>query len=120
MLAKYFAVVLCGYVLDFSIYALLIYFDWPIYKANFFGFIVGVFINVILIRIFVFPDSRFSIGIDLGLSVLALGLMFIVGMLILWILVDVFGFHPYGSKLFANGLTFMLNYIFRLVFFSLK
>ncbi len=120
MLLKYFIVVLCGYAIDFSIYALLIYFEWPIYKANFFGFIVGVFINVILIRFFVFPDNRFSIGIDLGLSVLTLGFMFIVGMLILWIMVDVFSFHPYGSKLFANGLTFMLNYIIRSVFFSKK
>ena len=114
---KYFAAVLCGYSIDFSIYALLVSFGWSIYIGNFSGFCVGVVVNVILIRTYVFPDSRFKLSLDFGFSALALGIMFAAGMGALWIMVDLLHFNPYWSKLVTNGLTFVLNYAIRSIFF---
>lgn len=117
---KYFAAVFCGYAIDFSIYALLTYFYWSVYLANFVGFCAGFFVNIILIRTYVFPNSRFQLGIDFCLSALALGIMFVAGMGALWVLVDLLQLNPYWSKLGTNALTFVLNYAIRSVFFRKK
>ncbi len=114
---KYFVAVLCGYAIDFSIFASLIYFDYPVYLANFAGFCVGLSVNVALIRTYVYPDNRFQFGIDFFLSALALGIMFFIGMGALWILVDLLQLNAYLSKLVTNALTFVLNYAIRTVFF---
>lgn len=77
-------------------------------------------VNVILIRVYVFPDNRFGLGADLGLSALALGLMFAAGMGVLWIMVDLLHTNPYWAKLVTNGLTFVFNYVIRSMFFRKK
>lgn len=89
-----------------------------VYWANAAGFLVGSILNVILIRAFVFPDSRFRLRRDVFLTIGANGTMLGIGMGFLWILVDALHINPYWAKLFTNGLTFVLNYVTRAKFFK--
>ena len=117
---RYFWAVVCGYCMDFAIYAAVVEVGISVYWANTTGFCVGSFVNVLLIRTFVFTDSRFRLGTDLQLSLASNGLMFGVGMSMLWGLVELAAMNPYGSKLLANGTTFFVNYMIRKVFFRMK
>lgn len=114
---RYLVVATCGFWIDFSLYATLVATGVSIYLANASGFCVGAVVNVLLIRRFVFPDSRFKLSTDLPLTFAANGAMLGVGMGLLWLLVDVLSINPYGAKLVANATTFMLNYMTRAVFF---
>lgn len=87
------------------------------YSANAVGFCVGAVVNVVLIRTFVFPDSRFRLGVDVLLTTVANGAMLGVGMGILWMLMELALVGPHWAKLVANGMTFVLNYLTRAVFF---
>lgn len=117
---RYLLVVTGGFGVDFIVYATLVSWGESVYVANLAGFCIGAVFNVLLIRRFVFPDCRFRIGADLLLTVLANGTMLAVGMVVLWVLVDGLSINPYLAKLFANGLTFTLNYATRATFFSVK
>ena len=99
---------------------MLVVMGFSVYWANSAGFCVGSIINVILIRAFVFPDSRFRLVKDVLLTVAANGVMFGLGVGVLWILVDALHTNPYLAKLFTNGVTFFLNYATRAVFFRRK
>jgi len=88
--------------------------------ANAAGFCVGAIVNVLLIRKYVFPNSRFKLSADLPLTFAANGAMLGVGMGMLWVLVDFASLNPYWAKLLANGMTFVLNYVTRTVFFRKK
>lgn len=114
---RYLTVATCGFCIDFIIYAVLVAFGISIYLANGAGFCVGTVVNVLLIRKFVFPDSRFKLSTDLPLTFVANGAMLGAGMGILWVLVDVLSVNPYWAKLLANGTTFILNYVTRSVLF---
>lgn len=116
-LLRYFSVATCGFCVDFGVYAALIYLGASVYLSNLVGFVFGAAVNVILIRAFVFPDSRFRLADDLSLTILANGAMLTVGTGILWILVELFRITPYWAKLMANGITFFLNYLTRAAFF---
>ena len=117
---RYLVVAACGFTVDFIIYATLVAMDQSVYWANAAGFCVGAVVNVILIRAFVFPDSKFRLGQDVLLTVAANGAMLGVGMGILWVLVDSLHFNPYWAKLCTNGVTLVLNYITRAVYFRKK
>ena len=117
---RYFVVAACGFCVDFAIYATLVAIGISVYWANAAGFCVGAIANVILIRAFVFMDSRFRLGQDVLLTVAANGAMLGLGMGVLWILVDALHVNPYWAKLFTNGATFVLNYVTRVVFFRKK
>jgi len=117
---RYFFAVVCGYCIDFSIYAALVMFDASIYWANAAGFCVGAIVNLLLIRRFVFTNSRFKLSADLPLTFAVNGALLGVGMGLLWVLVNSFSINPYGAKLLTNGITFMLNYVIRAVFFRKK
>lgn len=117
---RYFLVVTVGFGVDFALYATLVAWGESVYAANLAGFCVGATFNVLLIRRFVFPESRFKFGADLVLTILANGTMLGVGMGILWVLVEGLAMNPYLAKLVANGLTFILNYATRATFFSVK
>lgn len=117
---RYFLVVTGGFGVDFALYATLVAWGESIYLANLAGFCVGAAFNVLLIRRFVFPDSRFEFGTDLLLTILANGTMLGVGMGLLWVLVEGLAINPYLAKLFANGLTFALNYVTRATFFRVR
>jgi putative flippase GtrA len=105
---------------DFSIYAALVLMGISVYWANLAGFCVGVPLNVVLIRAFVFPDSRFELSEDVLLSIAANGAMLALGTGLLWVLVDWALLNPYVAKLLTNFTTFMLNYMTRAVFFRAK
>jgi putative flippase GtrA len=117
---RYFVVVVCGFSVDFLIYATLVAMGVSVYWANAAGFCVGAIFNVVLIRTFVFPESKFNLGRDLLLTVAVNGAMLGLGMSLLWILIDVIHINPYWAKLLTNGVTFVLNYITRAVFFRKK
>lgn len=117
---RYFLVVLCGYCVDFAIYAALVNIGVTIYWSNAVGFCIGSIVNTILIREFVFRDSRFSLATDLQLSFASNIVMFTLGMAVLWILVGIGAMNPYAAKLLTNGTTFAANYIIRAVFFRKK
>ena len=117
---RYFLAVVGGYCIDFAIYAALVKFGVSVYWANTAGFCVGSVVNVILIREFVFTDSRFRLGTDLRLSFASNALIFMLGMEILWGLVELAAMNPYGAKLLTNGTTFVANYVIRAFFFRKK
>jgi len=114
---RYFLAVVCGYCIDLAIYVGLIQFGVSVYFANAVGFCVGVVVNVLLIRKFVFLDSRFKLRTDLPLSFASYALIFILGMGILWVLVEMVKLNPYAAKLLANGITFTVNFTIRAGFF---
>ncbi len=117
---RYFLVVLCGYSVDFLIYSFLVANGLAIYGANVAGFLVGSVVNVLLIRRFVFPESRFSLAVDLRLSFMSNVAMFGLGMLLLWALVVLVNMNPYVAKVIANGVTFLFNYLIRKFLFRRK
>lgn len=117
---RYFLVVVCGYCIDFAIYAALVSAGVSVYWANAAGFCVGSVVNTILIREFVFQDSRFPLTTDLQLSFTSNAVMFALGMAMLWGLVELSKMNPYGAKLVTNGTTFIANYVIRTVFFRKK
>jgi putative flippase GtrA len=117
---RYFLAIVCGYCIDFVIYAAVIALGVSIYWANFAGFCVGSVVNVILIRKFVFTDSRFRLWSDIQLSFVSNSVMFGLGMIMLWGLVELLAMNPYSAKLAANGTTFVLNYLIRIIFFRSK
>lgn len=117
---RYFLAVVCGYLIDFAIYSAFVLFGVSVYWANTAGFCVGATVNVILIRQFVFPDSRFRLSTDLQLSFVSNGLMFGFGMGILWVFVELGSINPFIAKLLTNGTTFLVNYMIRSAFFRRK
>jgi putative flippase GtrA len=117
---KYFAVTLCGFFIDFSIYVSTISVTSSPYFANALGFLVGAAINVVLIRTLVFRDSKFPLGTDIIITILVNGMMLVVGMFMLWLQIDIMGASIYTAKLISNGLTFLLNYLTRFIFFRKK
>jgi len=117
-LGKYFLVAGTGFCVDFAIYSGLVYFGISVYLANLCGFAVGAAVNVALIRRFVFPAARFRFRADLLLTMVVNGVMLVFGMLLLWLFVEVLQINPYAAKLMANGLTFCLNYVTRIKYFS--
>lgn len=91
-----------------------------IYIANAAAFCVGTVVNVVLIRKFVFKNNRFQLGVDLPLTFLVNGMMLGIGMVLLWLLVELALLNPYLAKLLTNGTTFVINYIIRAIFFRKK
>ena len=114
---RYFLAVVTGYGIDYAVFAAFVTFGASIYLANAAGFCVGFLVNVILIRKFVFRDSRFRLGTDLQLSFLSNSFMFGFGMGVLWVSVELANMNPYAAKLLANGLTFIANYLIRTALF---
>ena len=107
---RYFIVAVAGFAIDFAIYASIVTSGQSIYLAHVTGFIVGGAVNVVLIRRFVFRDSRFTLLNDIFLTLVANGTMLFLGLAMLWFMVDHLFINPYWAKLIANGITFLLNY----------
>lgn len=114
---RYFLFVSIGFMVDFLIYAVIVGSGQSVYLANFFGFCVGASVNVILIRRFVFRDSRYSLPVDIQLTIASNGIMLFFGMLLLLVLVEYLEVDSYWAKLAANTVTFVLNYATRVFFF---
>ena len=104
-LLKYFSAVVCGYLVDRNIH----FADREqlvIYLANCLSFVVRSICNVMLIRLYVFSDSRFELLHDLGYSLISNTLILFVGLAMLWLLVEQFNWTAIVAKVTANGLTF--------------
>ena len=114
---RYFFAILCGYIIDFIIYSFLIKVGSSLFLANTAAFVVGIVINIILIRRYVFIDSKYNLLTDIQLSFLSNGLMFGFGMTVLWGLVEFINMNPYLAKFITNAFTFSVNYIIRKLFF---
>jgi putative flippase GtrA len=114
---RYAVVVLFGFTTDFGVYASLVWGGASIYVANVAGFCLGAVVNVLLIRRYVFPSSRFRVLHDIALTLASNGLMLLLGLMILWTLVEILGVGVYWAKVVTNGLTFALNYTTRVAFF---
>ena len=91
-----------------------------IYLANLGGFCVGATINVLLIRRYVFQQTRFKLGVDLAMTWVSNGAVLGIGTFALWFLVDVVGINTYWAKFISNVLTFVVNYIIRITIFRLE
>lgn len=117
---RYFVIILCGYCVDFSIYVVLVSVGVSVYWANAIGFCIGSAVNTILIRNFVFQESKFSLQADLQLSLVSNSMIFILGMMMLWVLIELSEMNSYGAKLLTNGVTFIANYLIRAFFFRKK
>ena len=115
---RYLAVVILGYAIDFFIYSLFASSGHSIYLGHTLGFIVGGSINVILIRRFVFTTSRFTLVKDIFLSLGANGGMLVLGLGLLWLMTQRLSINLYYAKLATNGITFVINYLTRALFFS--
>ncbi|WP_243543945.1 GtrA family protein [Pseudodesulfovibrio tunisiensis] len=117
---RYTIVVIIGFCVDFSIYSGLVWGGLSIYVANVIGFTAGAMINVWLIRRFVFPDVRFKLMQDIGLTLISNGFMLLVGLLLLYLFAELMGIDAYLAKILANGTTFVLNYLTRATLFRSK
>ena len=117
---RYLIVAAIGFTIDFVLYVALIAVDISIYWASAAGFCLGVIVNVLLIRKFVFPNSRFKLITDLPLTLAVNGAILGVGLFLLWLFTSVLSINPYGAKLLSNGITFVINYVIRTVFFRSK
>jgi putative flippase GtrA len=104
--------------MDFAIYAAFVGQGGSVYWGNIVAFCAGTVFNVMMIRAFVFPDSRFRLTTDLQLTLLMNGLVFWLGMAILWILIELVTMSHLTAKLLANGLTLIANYVTRTMFFG--
>jgi putative flippase GtrA len=113
-------VVFCGFCVDFLIYSILVFHGISIYVSNLAAFFVGTILNVILIRKLVFRDNRFKFLTDIQLTFAANGATLGLGVGILWGLVELCSFNPYLAKLLTNGITIIINYLIRILFFRKK
>ncbi len=110
--------VLAGYSVDFSCYAVAVEAGVNVYTANVFAFCIGAVVNVLLLRKFVFTSPRFSFGKDVLYTWMSNGMMFVVGMAMFWILIELLYLNHYWAKLLSSGFTFVLNYLVRLRYFT--
>lgn len=113
----YFCVVLVGFLIDLGVFALLVHWQVGVILANTVAFLIGASCNALLVRAFVFDQNRFSLGVDLGMTLLVNIAVFMAGTLLLAWLVDGPGVHPYAAKLIANALTLIANFSIRATFF---
>lgn len=112
----YLLVVVVGYLVDYGVYALLVRAGANIYVANTLSFCAGATTNVWLLRRLWTP--RFPFLRDLWLTFLANGAMFLAGMGLFYGLVEFAGINHYLAKLLSAIVTFVLNYVTRLLFFT--
>ncbi len=107
---KYFLVALCGYAVNFLIYIAMVSANGSVYLANATGFCVGAVLNVLLIRAYVFAGSKFRVGVDIFLTILANGAMLGVGMLVLLVQIGILGVNLSWAKLVTGSLTFFQTF----------
>ena len=77
-------------------------------------------VNTLLIRSYVFLDSKYSMLKDMQLSFLSNGLVYVVGTVFILAIIENFEANPYVAKLTANCLTFLSNCAIRNIFFRKK
>ena len=115
---KYLLVVIVGFSVDFSVYALLVSGGLSPYIANILAFLVGGSVNLWAIRKWVFTEPRLSFFPDLGRTFVSNGGIVLGGNLLIWLFVEMFGMNVYLAKFVSNSITFVINYWARKFVFS--
>lgn len=116
--SKYFLSASFGFILDFLLYSILVIISFNVFLANTLSFITGMTVNLFLIRKYVFKSPKFSIKKDYFFTLILNGILFLVGMVSLWIMIYLLEFNVFISKILSNALTFFLNLFSRIKFFN--
>lgn len=116
----YLTVVIIGFLIDLAIFFILVTLEFGLVTSNMFAFLIGSTFNVFLIRTFVFKAYSFSLLLDILLSVFANGMVAYLTSLFLLFLVSYTGVSVLAAKFICSGLSFLINYLLRIFFFSSK
>ena len=113
----YFCVVLAGFLIDLLVFTTLVHLEMGIVAANATAFLTGSACNALLVRVFVFEENRFSLGIDVIMTFLTNVLVFMAGTALLAWLVKGQGLQLLTGKLISNAMTLIVNFAIRATFF---
>ena len=116
--AFYLLIVSIGFFLDLCVFFSLTYISINIYLSNIIAFIIGSFINLLLIRKFLFINFRFNLLEDWLLTLPLNGLVIIIGTLLIYILHEILAISVVLSKLSSTLVTLIVNYALRVKFFN--
>lgn len=108
----YFFIALIGYGIDVTVYLLLLEANVDVYSAYLFALVVGLSLNVVLLRRF-FKKGRFGFLKDIWLTIIANGVILLFGFGLYASLLAAFKVDPLVAKLISNSITFSINFILR-------
>lgn len=118
-LFKYLIVVIIGLIADYGVYSINYYvFKLGIVGSNLIAFAIGALLNMILIRIYIFSNPRFTFIVDYLLTLLSNGIVVLGGTMLMVIMVNHLSMNHYVAKSISMIITFILNYIIRKHVFS--
>lgn len=109
----YALVVTIVYVGDYAFYTVLTLAGANIYVANCAAFGAGSCTAVLLLRRVSRTPPRFPLFRDIGLTIASNGIVFLAGLGLFGILVEVVHMNHYWAKLLANVTTFLVNFLTR-------
>lgn len=115
---KYIAIMIVGFACDLILFAILTSHEVSVIISGVLSFIFGTFVNLVLLRSILFHSSNLSFANDFILTILSNGLIFNIGLFLLWYMTSYLLYDPIISKVISNLLTFLLNYIIRIIFFE--
>ena len=115
---KYIAIMIVGFACDLILFAILTSHEVSVIISGVLSFIFGTFVNLVLLRSILFHSSNLSFANDFILTILSNGLIFNIGLFLLWYMTAYLLYDPIISKVISNLLTFLLNYIIRIIFFE--
>lgn len=118
-ITKYFFLVIRGLFVDYLVYTLLYYvLNFGVIISNCLSFLVGLLVNVVLLRKYLFCVVRFSLIHDYFLSVVSNGGVYFLGTLMMAFMVHNLFFNHYVAKTIVLGVTFFINFFVRKYFFT--
>ena len=115
-ISNYFALICIGYATDLVVYMVLVGLGLNLYAAYLASFVVGATCNVALLRRYL-ATPKHSFGKDLALTFGSNGLIVLLMLGLYMALMKLFGMPHLLAKIVSNGLSFVLNYSTRRLFF---
>ena len=114
-LLKYFFVGGAAAVVDISLFSLFAgYLAWPWIPVSICTFILATFVNYFLSIQFVFESgARHKKNVEVIGVFLVSGLALLVNQLVLYVAIELLGWHLIVSKIIATGTVFFWNYFGR-------
>ena len=116
--SAYTGIIFIGFSLDFLLFTFLVKQNVSAYHAHAVGFLIGMTVNVILLRHFLDKQPRFNLFMDLGYTIAANGIVFLLGLAVLWIAIELIELNKVLSKVFSSAITVCINFIVRKSLFS--
>jgi len=107
----------CGVFIDLISFVILIKIGINHYFSYMIGYILGTIANLILLRYF-FHKPRFKLFNDLLLTFVLNGSTAIAGLGLYWAVINFILSDELTAKLASMMVTFIFNYIIRIVFFQ--